>query len=62
MKEKGHELAGKNAEGEVLVFPSGKASSVVQIDDLFKLAQHNVGPKPLVVKDGEACSLSAPLS
>jgi hypothetical protein len=35
------------------VFPSGKASSVVQIDGLFKLASHNVAPKALIVKDVE---------
>jgi predicted aconitase with swiveling domain len=53
VREKSHELAGKNIAGKVLVFPSGKASSVVQIDGLFKLAQHNVAPKALIVKDVE---------
>jgi len=53
VREKGHELAGKSVAGKVLVFPSGKASSVVQIDGLFKLAQHNVAPKALIVKDVE---------
>jgi hypothetical protein len=53
VREKNHELAGKNVADKVLVFPSGKASSVVQIDGLFKLAQHNVAPKALIVKDVE---------
>ena len=53
VREKNHELAGKNIADKVLVFPSGKASSVVQIDGLFKLAQHNVAPKALIVKDVE---------
>jgi predicted aconitase with swiveling domain len=53
VREKNHELAGKNVAGKVLVFPSGKASSVVQIDGLFKLAQHNVAPKALIVKNVE---------
>ena len=53
VREKGHELAGKNLAGKVLVFPSGKASSVVQIDGLFKLASHNVAPKAMIVKDVE---------
>jgi predicted aconitase with swiveling domain len=44
---------GKNVASKVLVFPSGKASSVVQIDGLFKLASHNVAPKALIVKDVE---------
>lgn len=53
VREKNHELAGKNLAGKVLVFPSGKASSVVQIDGLFKLASHSVAPKALIVKDVE---------
>jgi len=53
VREKDHELAGKNLANKVLVFPSGKASSVVQIDGLFKLASHNVAPKAMIVKDVE---------
>jgi len=53
VREKSHGLAGKNLGGKVLVFPSGKASSVVQIDGLFKLASHNVAPKAMIVKDVE---------
>jgi hypothetical protein len=53
VREQGHELAGRNLANKVLLFPSGKASSVVQIDGLFKLASHNVAPKALIVKDVE---------
>jgi predicted aconitase with swiveling domain len=53
VREKTHELAGKNLAAKVLVFPSGKASSVVQIDGLFKLASHNLAPKAMIVKDVE---------
>jgi len=53
VREKNHELAGKNVADKVLVFPSGKASSVVQIDGLFKLAMHDVGPRAMIVKDVE---------
>jgi predicted aconitase with swiveling domain len=53
VRERSHELAGKNLANKVLVFPSGKASSVVQIDGLFKLASHNVAPKAMIVKDVE---------
>jgi len=53
VRERNHELAGKNLANKVLVFSSGKASSVVQIDGLFKLASHNVAPKALIVKDVE---------
>jgi len=53
IRERTHELFGKNLAGKVLVFPSGKASSVVQIDGLYKLATHNLAPKALIVKDVE---------
>jgi predicted aconitase with swiveling domain len=53
VREKGHELFGKTVSNRVLVFPSGKASSVVQIDGLFKLVQNGVGPAALIVKDVE---------
>jgi hypothetical protein len=53
VREQRHELAGRNLANKVLLFPSGKASSVVQIDGLFKLALHNVAPKALIVKDVE---------
>ena len=51
--ERTHELYGKNLAGKVLVFPSGKASSVVQIDGLYKLAKNGLAPKALIVKDVE---------
>jgi predicted aconitase with swiveling domain len=53
VRERTHELAGKNLANKVLVFPSGKASSVVQIDGLFKLVSNGVGPKAMIVKDVE---------
>jgi predicted aconitase with swiveling domain len=53
IRERNHELTGKNLANKVLVFPSGKASSVVQIDGLFKLALNKVAPKALIVKDVE---------
>jgi len=53
VREHGHELAGKSLANKVIVFPSGKASSVVQIDGLFKLASHNVAPRAMIAKDVE---------
>jgi len=53
VREKTHELVGKTLSNKVLVFPSGKASSVVQIDGLFKLAMHGLAPKAMIVKDVE---------
>lgn len=53
VREKGHDLTRKSVAGKVLLFPSGKASSVVQIDGLFKLASRNLAPKAMIVKDVE---------
>jgi hypothetical protein len=53
VREKNHELAGRSIRDKVLVFPSGKASSVVQIDGLFKLASNKAAPKAMIVKDVE---------
>lgn len=53
IREKTHGLYGKTVAGKVLVFPSGKASSVVQIDGLFKLMSNGVAPEALIVKDIE---------
>jgi hypothetical protein len=53
VREKNHELAGRSIRDRVLVFPSGKASSVVQIDGLYKLASNNAAPKAMIVKDVE---------
>lgn len=53
IKEKGHELEGVSLANKVLVFPSGKGSSVVQVDGLFKLKSNNKAPKTLIVKNVE---------
>lgn len=53
VRERGHELEGKNVANKVLVFSSGKASSVVQIDGLFKLASNKVAPQAMIVRDVE---------
>jgi predicted aconitase with swiveling domain len=53
VREKTHELAGRNIANKVLVFPSGKASSVVQIDGLFKLMSRGLAPRAMIVKDVE---------
>ena len=53
IREKIHELEGKTVANKVLVFPSGKASSVVQVDGLFKLASNRVAPRAMIVKDVE---------
>jgi hypothetical protein len=49
MTEKGHPINGRSVAGSVLVFPTGKGSSVVQLDGLYQLVKHGVGPKAMVV-------------
>jgi hypothetical protein len=53
IREKGHELEGKSVKGKVLVFPSGKASSAVQMDGLVKLLLNKAAPTAMIVKDVE---------
>jgi predicted aconitase with swiveling domain len=53
VRERGHQLEGKTVTGKVLVFPSGKASSAVQMDGLVKLLLNNAAPTAMIVKDVE---------
>ncbi len=53
IREKGHELEGKSVSGKVLIFPSGKASSAVQMDGLAKLMLNNAKPSAMIVLDVE---------
>jgi predicted aconitase with swiveling domain len=53
VREKGHELEGKSVAGKVLVFPTGKASSAVQMDGLVKLLLNKNAPSAMIVADVE---------
>ena len=53
VREKGHQLEGKSVNGKVLVFPSGKASSAVQMDGLVKLLLNKAAPSAMIVTDIE---------
>jgi hypothetical protein len=59
ISERGHQLQGKSVAGKVLIFPTGKASSAVQMDGLTKLMLNNVMPKAMVVTDVEPVLVSA---
>jgi uncharacterized protein len=48
--EKNHALEGQSIAGKILVMPSGKGSSVVQADGLYKLMKHNKAPKGMIVE------------
>lgn len=53
VREKGHHLEGKSVAGKVLVFPTGKASSAVQMDGLVKLLLNKNAPTAMIVTDAE---------
>lgn len=48
--EKNHDLEGKSFKDKVLVFPSGKGSSVVQGDGLYMLSKNKTGPKAMIIQ------------
>ncbi len=51
--EKGHDLEGQSVTGKVLVFPSGKGSSVVQADGLYQLQLHGNAPRAMIIQHAE---------
>jgi len=51
--EKGHDLEGQSVVGKILVFPSGKGSTVGSYV-LYQMAKTGKGPKALVLHDCEA--------
>ncbi len=51
--EKGHALEGRSIAGKVLIFPSGKGSSVVQADGLYQLARQGKGPAAMIIQHPE---------
>lgn len=51
--EKGHPLEGESISGRVLVFPTGKGSTVGSYT-LYRLAQNNLGPAAIINAQSEA--------
>jgi predicted aconitase with swiveling domain len=51
--EKGHELEGKSITDKILVFPTGKGSTVGSYV-LYQLAKTQKGPKALILQECEA--------
>ncbi|MFX1251948.1 MAG: DUF126 domain-containing protein [Promethearchaeota archaeon] len=51
--EKGHELEGQSLTGKILVFPTGKGSTVGSYV-LYEMAKRGTGPKALILKECEA--------
>jgi hypothetical protein len=51
--ERGHELEGKSITGKILIFPTGKGSTVGSYV-LYQMSKNHKGPKGLVLKECEA--------
>jgi hypothetical protein len=50
--EKGHELQGKSVEGKILVFPTGKGSTVGSYT-LYRLKKNGVAPAGIINRECE---------
>jgi predicted aconitase with swiveling domain len=57
--EDDHPLKGVKVKGKALVIPSGKGSSVVQLDGLYQLLTHDNQPSMIVVRDPDPVIVSA---
>ena len=57
--ERNHDAQGKAMAGKVLIMPSGKGSSVVQLDGLYKLMMRNNGPAAIVVQEADTVLVAA---
>lgn len=56
--EKGHCLDGRVVAGKVLVMPTGKGSSVVQADGLYRLIMKKTAPAAVVIQTPEPVLVS----
>lgn len=57
--EPAHDLEGKSMAQKVLIFPSGKGSSVVQADGLYQLNQKGNAPKAMIIQFSETVLVSS---
>jgi len=57
--EDDHPLKGKKIKGKAIVIPSGKGSSVVQLDGLYQLLINENQPSLIVVRDPDPVLVSA---
>lgn len=51
--EDNHDAKDKDISGRVLMMPSGKGSSVVQADGLYKLAMNNKSPVGMIIEHAD---------
>lgn len=59
IKERNHDALGKSVVGKVLIMPSGKGSSVVQLDGLYKLMMRGNAPAAIVVQEADTVLVAA---
>jgi len=57
--EPAHSLEGKSMANKILIFPSGKGSSVVQADGLYQLNLNGNSPKAMIIKYAETVLVSS---
>lgn len=57
--EPAHDLEGKSMAQKVLIFPSGKGSSVVQADGLYQLNLRGNAPKAMIIQHPETVLVSS---
>lgn len=57
--EPAHSLEGKSIANKILIFPSGKGSSVVQADGLYQLNMKGNCPKGMIIKYPETVLVSS---
>ena len=59
VKERNHDALGKCVAGKILIMPSGKGSSVVQLDGLYKLMMRGNAPAAIVVQEADTVLVAA---
>lgn len=57
--ERNHDINGKSVAGKILVMPSGKGSSVVQADGLYKLLMKGKHPAGIIVETADTVLVTA---
>ncbi len=49
--EKNHALEGQSVANKIVIFPSGKGSSVVQGDGIYNMTQKGTAPEAMIIKE-----------
>lgn len=57
--ERNHDINGLSVAGKILIMPSGKGSSVVQADGMYKLAQKGKEPVAIIVEEADTVLVSS---